>query len=106
MDPAPPIRRPWLLVAAAVALAVTLGWVLLGGYLPSRERLAALEAELKDVYQKEADLQTQLAQSLQKNQLLQQRLTALASERDGLARRVQELEQELTALKKRPARKR
>ncbi len=101
MDRAAPARRPWLLVAAALALAVLLAYVLLGAYIPSRQRLAGLEAEIKEVYQKEADLQAQLAQSLQRIALLQQQVTALTAERDGLLQRAQALEQELTTARKR-----
>ncbi len=95
MDGAPPIRRPWMLIAAALVLLIMLAYVLVGAYLPSRQRMAGLEIELKDVYQKEAELQTQLAQSLQKSTVLQQQIGALAAERDALLRRTRELEQEL-----------
>ena len=66
MASAPPRGRPWLLIASALVLLVMLVYVLLGAYLPSRQRLADLEAELRGVYQKEAELQTQLAQALSK----------------------------------------
>ena len=95
MDGAPPIRRPWMLIAAALVLLIMLAYVLVGAYLPSRQRMAGLELELKDVYQKEAELQTQLAQALQKSAVLQQEVGALAAERDALLRRTRELEQEL-----------
>ncbi len=95
MDGAPPIRRPWMLIAAALVLLIMLAYVLVGAYLPSRQRIAGLELELKDVYQKEAELQTQLAQALQKSAVLQQQVGALAAERDALLRRTRELEQEL-----------
>jgi len=95
MDGAPPIRRPWMLIAAALVLLIMLAYVLVGAYLPSRQRTAGLEIELKDVYQKEAELQTQLAQALQKSAVLQQEVGALAAERDALLRRTRELEQEL-----------
>ncbi len=101
MDAAVPARRPWLLIVATLLMAGVLAYVLLGAYIPSKQRMAGLEAEVKDVYQKEAELQSQLAQALQKNAVLQQQLVALAGERASLVRRTQELEQELTALKKR-----
>ena len=104
MDGAPPIRRPWMLIAAALVLLSMLAYVLVGAYLPSRQRMAGLEIELKDVYQKEAELQTQLAQALQKSTVLQQQVGALAAERDALLRRTRELEQEL--LRKRGGRRR
>jgi hypothetical protein len=84
-----------MLIAAALVLLIMLAYVLVGAYLPSRQRMAGLEIELKDVYQKEAELQTQLAQSLQKSTVLQQQIGALAAERDALLRRTRELEQEL-----------
>src|SRR2546430_17738101 len=95
MDGAPPIRRPWMLIAAALVLLSMLAYVLVGAYLPSRQRMAGLEIELKDLYQKEAELQTQLAQALQKSTMLQQQVGALAAERDALLRRTRELEQGL-----------
>jgi septal ring factor EnvC (AmiA/AmiB activator) len=104
MDGAPPVRRPWMLIAAALVLLITLAYVLVGAYLPSRQRMAGLETELKDVYQKEAELQTQLAHALQKSTVLQQQVTALAAERDALLRRTRELEEEL--LRKRGGRRR
>ena len=95
MASAPPRGRPWLLIASALVLLVMLVYVLLGAYLPSRQRLADLEAELRGVYQKEAELQTQLAQALSKTAVLQQQIAALTAERDALVRRAQELEQGL-----------
>jgi len=95
MDGPPPTRRPWMLIAAALVLLIMLAYVLVGAYLPSRQRMAGLEIELKDLYQKEAELQTQLAQALQKSTMLQQQVGALAAERDALLRRTRELEQEL-----------
>jgi len=95
MDGVPPSRRPWMLIAAALVLLIMLAYVLVGAYLPSRQRMAGLEIELKDLYQKEAELQTQLAQALQKSTMLQQQVGALAAERDALLRRTRELEQEL-----------
>src|SRR5438309_8862453 len=55
MDGAPPIRRPWMLIAAALVLLSMLAYVLVGAYLPSRQRMAGLEIELKDLYQKGAE---------------------------------------------------
>jgi hypothetical protein len=95
MDGAPPVRRPWMLIAAALVLLILLAYVLVGAYLPSRQRMAGLETELLDVYQKEAELQTQLAQALQTSTVLQQQVGALAAEREALLRRTRELEQEL-----------
>ena len=82
MDTVAAARRPWLLVVAALVMASLLAYVLFGAYVPTKQRMAGLEAE--------------------RNALLQQQLTALAAERDGLVRRAQELAQELAALKRRP----
>lgn len=101
MDGVAPARQPWLLVAAALVLASMLAWVLFGAYIPSRQRMARLEAEILEVYQKEADLQTRFAQALQRSVLLERQITALTAEREGLLQRTRELEQELAALRKR-----
>jgi septal ring factor EnvC (AmiA/AmiB activator) len=101
MEPAPPARRPWLLIIAALVMALLLAYVLLGAYLPAKQRMTGLEAEIKQVYQKEVELQTQLAQSLQRIAFLEQRITALTAERDALARRTQELEQQLSRRRRR-----
>jgi septal ring factor EnvC (AmiA/AmiB activator) len=101
MDGTSPGGRPRLLIVAALVLLGLLVYTLFGAYLPSRQRVAGLEAELTDVYQKEAELQTQLAQSLQRNAALQQQLAALTAERETLIRHAEELEQ---TLRKRSAR--
>ncbi len=98
---APPARRPWLLIGASLVLAALLAYVLFGAYIPSRQHMAGLEREIKEVYQKEVELQTQLAQALQRQTMLQQQVTALTAERDALARRAEELDQQLVALRKR-----
>jgi hypothetical protein len=91
MDGAPP-GRPWLLIAAALVLAALLTYVVLGAYLPSRQRMARLEAEIRDAYQKEAQAQTDLAQALQREATLQQQINALTAERDALLKRARDLE--------------
>src|SRR5207249_4318356 len=60
---APRARLPWLLVAASALLAVLLAYTLFGGYLPAKRRVARLQRELRDVYAREADLQTKVAQN-------------------------------------------
>jgi septal ring factor EnvC (AmiA/AmiB activator) len=92
---APRARLPWLLVAASVLLAVLLAYTLFGAYLPAKRRLASLERELKDVYAREAELQTKVAKSEQTYALREQQLIAVSAERDALARRMEELEREL-----------
>ena len=92
---APRARLPWLLVAASILLALLLAYTLFGAYLPAKRRLASLERELKDVYAREAELQTKVAKSEQTYALREQQLIAVSAERDALARRMEELEREL-----------
>ncbi len=89
---APRARLPWTLVAASLLFALLLAWSMFGGFLPARRRVTGLEKELKDVYGREAALQTRAAQ-------LEQRLSDLRAEREQLARRVEELEAEVAALR-------
>jgi septal ring factor EnvC (AmiA/AmiB activator) len=92
---APRARLPWLLVAASVLLALLLAYTLFGAYLPARRRVASLERELKDVYAREAELQTKVAKNEQSHALREQQLLAVTAERAALARRMEELENEL-----------
>lgn len=62
MADATKLRLPWLLVIASLVLAALLGYTLFVGYLPAKQRIAGLERELKDVYAREADLDTRQAQ--------------------------------------------
>ena len=87
-------RLPWLLVIASLVLAALLGYTLFVGYLPAKQRIAGLERELKDVYTREADLDTRQAQR-------DRQLQALTAERDALAQRVVELERDLAAARNR-----
>jgi septal ring factor EnvC (AmiA/AmiB activator) len=86
---------PWLLVAANVLLLVIILYLFFGAYLPAKQRLAQLEAELQQVYAREAELQTRVAQQEKSHALREQQGAALAQERDALARRIEELEREL-----------
>jgi len=88
---APRARLPWLLVAASALLAVLLAYTLFGGYLPAKRRVARLERELRDVYAREADLQTKVAQNEQRYGLREQQLLAVSAERDALAHRLEAL---------------
>jgi septal ring factor EnvC (AmiA/AmiB activator) len=92
---APRARLPWLLVAASALLAILLAYTLFGGYLPAKRRVARLERELRDVYAREADLQTKVAQNEQRYGLREQQLQAVSAERDALAQRLEALEREL-----------
>jgi septal ring factor EnvC (AmiA/AmiB activator) len=93
----PRASLPWFLVAASVLLLVITVYVFFGAYLPAKQRLVQLEAELKDVYAREAALQTRLAQQEKTSPVREQQARALVAERDRLARRIDELERQLAA---------
>ena len=86
------MRVPWLLVAGSALLALLLFYVFFAAYLPAKQRITRLEAEIKDVYAREAALQTQLAQQ---EQLGARQTQALTAERDALARRLETLQRDL-----------
>ena len=81
-------RLPWLLVAASLMLAGLLAYTLFALYMPAKQRIAGLERELKEVYTREAELDTRHAQR-------ERQLEALIAEREALARRAERLEREL-----------
>jgi len=87
-------RLPWLLVAASLALAALLGYTLFALYVPAKHRIAGLERELREVYAREADLDTRLAAR-------ERRLQAVSAERETLTRRLGQLERELAAARAR-----
>jgi len=89
-----------LVAASALLLLITL-YLFFGAYLPAKQRLARLELELKQLYAREAQLQTKLAQQDKLYALRLQQVTALSTERDALARRLEDLEKELAARGKR-----
>ena len=93
----PNTKIPWFLVAASMVLLLLVLYVLFVGYLPSKQRVAGLEAELKDLYKREADLQTRIAQQDQRYALRERQIAALTTERDTLIRRLEELEKLLAA---------
>lgn len=88
----PGAKIPWFLVAASAILALLVLYVLFVGYLPSKQRVASLEAELKNLYKREAELQSKLAQQDQRYALRERQISALTAERDTLIRRLEELE--------------
>jgi type II secretory pathway component PulM len=88
----PGTRIPWFLVAASIVLVLVVLYLLFIGYLPTKQRVASLEAELKDLYKREAELQTKIAQQDQRHALRERQISALTSERDTLIRRLEELE--------------
>ena len=61
-------------------------------------RVTLLEAEMKEVYLREAELQTKLAQQEQVSAL---REKALATERDELVRRADDLQRQLATTRRR-----
>lgn len=90
-------RLPWLLVAAGLVLTALLAYTLFGGYLPAKRRVASLERELRQLYQREAELQTKIAQGEQRHAMREQQLIAVSAERDALARRLEDVERQLAA---------
>jgi septal ring factor EnvC (AmiA/AmiB activator) len=97
---------PWMLIAASVLFAVLLFYLLFSAYLPTKQRMTRLEAELKGLYATEAQLQSKMAQQEQQHALRERQLRAITAERDALARRIEELEKELEAARPAPPRKR
>lgn len=93
----PRSARPWLLVVASALLVGLVLYVMFAAWLPAKHRMVRLEAELKEVYAREAALQTRLAQQ----ELRERQAAALRAERDALARRIEELERELAAARSR-----
>ena len=91
---------PWLLVAASVLLVAIVLYLLFGAYLPTQQRLVQIEAELREVYAREAQLLTRLERDTRQGGVRDQQLAAFTAERDALARRVEELERELEAAKR------
>jgi hypothetical protein len=89
---------PWLLVAGSALLLVLALYILFGAYVPTKRRMALLEAELKQVYQREAELQTKLVQQEQAAAL---REKALVTERDELVRRADDLQRQLAGPRRR-----
>lgn len=87
-------RLPWLLVVASLALAALLGYTLFVLYAPAKQRIAGLERELREVYAREAELDTRQAQR-------ERDLRAATAEREALTRRVEQLERELAAARNR-----
>ena len=98
------VRMPSTLLAACVLLVVIVLYLLFGAYLPARHRIAGLEAELRDVYAREARLQSELQREDQSRAVRDQQLAAFAAERAALGKRLEQLEDELAALKARKRR--
>jgi septal ring factor EnvC (AmiA/AmiB activator) len=90
---------PWTLVAASVLLVVTVLYLLFGAYVPAKQRIARLEAELRDVYAREGELQTRLQREELGKTTREQQLAAFAAERAALGKRLEQLETELQVVK-------
>jgi len=89
-------RLPWLVVAGSALLAFLFLYVLFAAYMPAKQRVARLEAELKEIYAREAALQTKAVQQEGRMALRDQQMTELAAERDALARRLEEAQRALS----------
>ena len=97
MAEGPRSKFPWFLVVASVLLAGLLAYTLFAGYLPAKQRISRLERELKDLYAREAELQTKVVQNEQRGDVRYRQLAATTAERDAIARRLEDLERELAA---------
>ena len=95
------LRVPWLLVIGSVMLALLLFYVFFAAYLPAKQRIARLEAEIKEVYAREAALQTQLEQQEQRGAARERQAQAISAERDALARRLDTLQREMSTRRRR-----
>jgi hypothetical protein len=80
-------------------LLALLVYTLFGGYVPAKRRVASLELELRQLYAREAELQTKVAQNDQRHAVRDQQLIAVRAERDALVRRLEELERQLEAVR-------
>jgi hypothetical protein len=74
-------RIPWLLVAGSGLLAVLLAYVLFAGYIPAKRHVERLDAELKDVYAREAALQSRVAELEERLAQRDKQLAALQAQR-------------------------
>jgi len=76
-DP-PARRRPWLLIAASLVLAL-LSTILWAKWRDSHVRAARLQAELRQVYAEAESLRTEAARNQQRAAVLERELRALSS---------------------------
>jgi hypothetical protein len=80
-----PLRRPWLLIAASLLLAV-LSTVLWVKWSESRNRAAALQAELRQVYTEAEAIRLQATRAQERIVQLEQQLRLLETEGAGAPR--------------------
>lgn len=80
--PEPRSGRPWLLIAAALLLAV-LSATLLAKWRESRTRADELQAELKQVYAEAESLRTRATQAEQRIAELERDVRTLSARRAG-----------------------
>ena len=76
-------------------LALLLLYVFFAAYLPAKGRIARLEAEIRDVYGREAALQNQIAQEERRQELRERQVQSLMAEREVLTKRLDALQREL-----------
>jgi hypothetical protein len=93
---------PWLLVVGGAMLAVLLAYVLFAGYVPAKQHITRLEAELKDVYTREAALQKRVADLEDLLVLRDKQIAMLQGLRGGSGRRT-EPDERAPARSRRPA---
>jgi hypothetical protein len=74
-------RIPWLLVAGSALLAALLAYVLFAGYLPAKRHVERLDAELKEVYAREAALQGRVAELEERVAQRDKQIAALQAQR-------------------------
>jgi F0F1-type ATP synthase membrane subunit b/b' len=84
--PEPRPGRPWLLIAAALLLAV-LSTILWSKWRESRTRADELQAELKQVYAEAESLRTRAAQAEQRIAELERDVRTLSAQQAGAKER-------------------
>ncbi len=92
---AAPPRLPRLAILAGLALGLLVLLVLVTGYVSAQRHIAGLEAELRGLYAREADLQSTIERQ-------EQRIKALTTERDTLRHRLAAQRRKAPPLRKAP----
>lgn len=81
-------------------LAGLLFYLMFAAYIPLKHRATRLEVELRDVYRREADLQTALTREEKRYSQRDRQAAALSRERNDLARRIETLERQIQATRR------